>query len=765
MLRDHVMDVRSPRHPGARRGATMLLALAASAGLLLGAMPAMAVIEEIIVTATKRPQRLLEVPSGITAFTAEDIENASFSELGDIGGLTSNLLTIGTGTGTQQPIFVIRGITSQSGANSGFSPPLGVYVDEVYMGRDRAFNQILNDIDRIEVLKGPQGTLFGRNTTGGAISLTTRKPGDEFEVRADATYGVDDLVQLRGSVGGPIVEDTLSAQLSAVFKQQDGFLDNPTLDQDLNESDEYGGRVIVVAQPSETLLIEISADYYELDNNPAMETVASVLPTTFPVDGEDREVFLDFDEYFTREMWGASGRVELDIGGLTLTSISGYREFESTQLDDSDGKPTYEFVTGRDEDSELFTQEVRLSSTGDQRFDWLVGGYYLHEEVDSLRQAFIGSDFPTFILAPALGGLLSPIPAGQEELALTPGSMETTSYAAFAHGDFDLTDRLTLSGGARYTSEEKEGEFAQSWAQLVPATLTLFPPPVVPPIPLPGTILPILFTLTPPTEDDFTDNSVSFDVALSYELAPDVVGYAKFARGFKAGGFNLDVISPPNTIANQFAFDPEEVDNYEVGVKGRLFDDRMSFGFAVFYLTFDDKQERIVNLSSFFVTNAAEAEIYGGEFEFLAQVTDNLSFFGNIGLLESEFEEFPATATTPSFTGNELPFAPNLTGSLNVQYSQPLPNTDYAIFARLGADYVDEFFTETDNSTNTQQADVTLVNARIGVQHASGRVGLFLWGRNLTDETILGSGTDVITITTRSINRGREWGLELRFNL
>lgn len=739
-------------------------ALASAIGLLAPACAyAQEQEEEIVVTAQKREQRLIDVPIAITAFSEEDLKDASFSELGDIGGLTANLLTLGTGSSTQQPVFVIRGVTSASGANSGFSPPLGVYVDEVYMGRDRAFNQILNDIAQIEVLKGPQGTLFGRNTTGGAISLTTRRPTNEFDFRGDLTYGVDNLVQVRSSIGGPLQEDVLLGQLSVVYRAQDGFLRNPTLDTYLNDSEESGGRGILVITPNSDLSITLSADYYNLDNNPAMETVASVLPTSFPVVPDDRVVYLDSPEYFTREMWGTAATVEYDFSNASLTSISAYRAFDSTQIDDSDGKPTFEFNTGRDEASELFTQEIRLASNGDQRLDWIVGGYYLWETVESQRLSTIGPGFPTILFATALGGILSPIPPGQFEQVTTTGNMDTTSIASFGHIDYDLADRLTLGVGVRYTHEEKEGFFEQSLDVLVPATLTLFPPPVIPPIALPGTVVPILFTPTAPTTREFDDDSWSYDVSLSYEFAPTTIGYARYSRGYKAGGFNLDVISPPNSIANQFAFEAESVDNYEIGLKTRLFENRLSIDASAFFLEFSDKQERIINLSSFFITNAAAAEISGAEIQFTARPTDQLTIFGNVGVLESEFTDFPASTTVPDLTGNELPFAPSLTGSLNAQYEFPL-SENYQGMVRVGADYVSDFYTETDNSENTAQEEVTLWNARIGLERTDERYGLFLWGRNLTDETILGTGTDVITITTRSINRGLEWGVELSYD-
>jgi iron complex outermembrane receptor protein len=742
-----------------------LAALTASVFLIDAASAAEGVIEEVIVTAQKRAQDIVEVPTAITVFDSEDIKDASFSELGDIGEQTANLLTIARGTSTGSPLFVIRGVTSESAGNAGFSPPLGIYVDEVFMGRDRAFNQILNDIERIEVLKGPQGTLFGRNTTGGAISLTTRKPTDTFDLSADVTYGVDDLLQFRGSVGGPVIDDTLLMRLSLVSKTQDGYLYNPTRGEDLNESEEYGGRLIAVVNATERLRFEFSGDYYELDNNPAMETVSSVLPVPYPVIPDDRKVLLDQDEFYTREMWGASARMDYDFDEMTLTAIGGYRDYETTALDDSDGKPTYEFVTGRDEDSENYSLEVRLASSGDERFDWLAGFYYFYEDVQSVRPARIGSDFPVIIFAQPLGGLLAPIPPGEEELALTPGTMETDSYAAFGQVEYDFTDRLTLFAGLRYTYEEKEGTFSQTLVNLVPTTLTLFPIGSVPPIPLPGTVLPILFTPTPYTTDEITDEDLSGNIGLRYAVTPEATAYIKYSRGFKAGGFNLDVISPPNTIATQFAFEPETVDNYEAGFKARLFDDRLSLGIAAFYLEFDDKQERIVNLSSFFVTNAAAAEIYGLELEFTAYPLPRLSVFGNVGLLDSEYTEFPASLTTPSFTGNELSFAPNVSGSLNAQYVLPLEGTGSELFFRAGVDYVDNFYSGPGNSTVTEQDDVTLVNARIGWRASDQRWEVYAWGKNLTDEDILGTGTNVITITTRTINRGLEWGLEVRYNL
>jgi iron complex outermembrane recepter protein len=736
-------------------------------GLLLapvGAGAAERVIEEVIVTAQKRVQDVIDVPTAVTVFGGEDIKDASFSELGDISAQTANLLTV-PNTQTGAPGFIIRGVTSASGGNSGFSPPLGVYVDEVFMGRDRAFNQILNDIERIEVLKGPQGTLFGRNTTGGAISVTTRKPTEDFDLSVDATYGVDNLWQFRGSVGGPVIDDKLFVRVSAVSKKQDGYLYNPFLDVDLNASDEWGGRIIAVANLTDRLRFEFSADYYELDNNPSMETVSSVLPVPFPVIPDDRIVPLDQDGIYTREMWGTSGRFDYELGnGMNLTSITGYRKFKTVSLIDSDGKPTFEFTTGRDEDAESFSQEIRLASDADERLYWLVGGYYFYEDVESVRSSIIGDAFPVAIFAPALGGLLAPIPEGQQERTLLAGSMETKSYAAFGHLEYAFTEKLTAAIGVRYTKEDKKGSFEQTWDTLVPSTLTLFDPPGVV-IPLPGTVVPLLFTPTPFTVEKITEREWSGDLSVSYAFQPSMIGYAKYSRGFKAGGFNLDVISPPNSIDNQFGFDPETVNNYEIGLKSRFLDNRLSINIAAFFLDFEDKQEMIVNLSSFFVSNAGGAEIRGAEIEFEAEVLPRLSIFGNLGLLDSEYTKFPATTATADFTGNTLSFAPEVSGSINAQYVHPLPNMNAELFVRGGADYIDDFFTGPQNSLVTRQDSATLINARLGLRAADQRWEVYAWGRNLTDKDILGGGTNVITITTRTINRGREWGLEFRYNL
>ena len=704
-----------------------------------------ATIEEIVVVARKREESIIEVPGAVSVFSAEQIKDQSASVLTDLGSKIPNVLMSAEGSsGTVAGGFVVRGITSQSGG-PGFPPGIGVYLDGVFLGRDRAFNTVLNDVAAVEVLRGPQGTLYGKNTIAGAINIRTHEPTNEFGVDADVTYGTDELMQVRATANLPLIEDRLLLRVSGLTKDQDGFIDNRFTGDELGDVEARGARARLLFHATDRLELELQADYFEQDDDLVLETAQTIaLPfppynALPPNDPDDRSVALNTPDFAERDLQGFSGRISYDFGdGYELVSISAYREYDSDFGDDSDGVELDEFDVGRVENFDHFTQEVRLVSPDDGRVRWILGAYYEEEELESNRRLRLGPQFPTAILG------LPAIPT--QETARTDVVIDSESFALFGSASIDLTDTLELSAGLRYTSEEKDISYTQLPTQVVSGAIFAFVVPI------------------PALEDTYDEDEPSGDVSLSWEFSPANVLYGRYSRGFKAGGFQADVISPPAT-ADSIDFAPEFVDAYEIGYKGVLLDDRVLVNAAAFYYDFTDKQEQVHTGVSFIVSNAGETENYGAELEILARLAEGLDLQASIGVLDAEYKSFPdGGGAGIDFDGNELAGAPGYTGSVNLQYIMPIAG-NLEVLLRGEVDFRDGYFTEPANGPNLEVDDATFVNARVGLQRADGVWSIYLFGQNLNDEDALGGGTSTVFNTLRTINRGRVIGAELRVSL
>lgn len=702
----------------------------------------------IIVTAQRRVQRDLDVPIAITALGADDVQNITAGFLTDVAFRVPNVQMT---PGTNSPSISIRGVSSQSNINAGFPPAVGVYVDEVYQGRDPTFNTILNDIERIEVLRGPQGTLYGKNTIGGAINIITRDPTNDLSFSGDLTYGNFDLLQLRGSVGGAIVPDQLMVRVSAVHRQRDGFIENSFTGQDLNGLNSDGGRIVILSNLSENVRLRLSADYFTEEGTTALETgPATLAPLALfagipPQDPTDNIVQLNASEFAERELYGFSGRFDFDLGPVTLTSITAFRIYTSDFNDDSDGLPVDAFEVGREENSDNFSQELRLASNTEGPLNWLLGFYYYEEDTENIRRIRLGEDMP-FLLAANLAPFVFPGYMG--ESALTTSRIEASSYAFFGSLTYDITERFHLSGGLRFTHESKDFTYEQAYTQLYTAGPA-------------GGIIPNFAVAIPRRTEDYSDGRLTGDASLSFDITSDHVIYASYSRGFKAGGFQTDVISPPFDPSEDFGFNPETVDNYEIGFKALLFDRRVRLNVSAFHMDWSNKQEQIFTGLSFLIRNAATAKSTGFEVELTAQLADGLTFDGNLGYLDTRYSSFPGNA----LDGQNFSDLPEWTGAAGLQYVVPVSN-DLELFMRGDLIHRGSTYTLPSATVRFDNAAVTTYNARFGVQSADGHWGFYLWGRNLSDETRLGRGSYFpfpgATITTRGPGLGRTYGLELR---
>lgn len=697
-------------------------------------------VEDVVVTAQKREERIIDVPIAISSVSQQQLQNQTLITLTDLGARLPNVLATGS---SLFPNFTIRGVSSQSGGSPGFAPAVGVYVDEVFQGRDRSFNVPFDGVERVEVLRGPQGTLYGKNTIGGTINVITQKPTDTFKAEAALLYGNLDFNQETLTVSGPIIPGKVLALVSGLHKSRDGYIENRFTGKDINGFDGDGVRGRLLVMPMEGLTLDFSGDYYQQDGSEALQTV-SYVPLPFPPfnnqpapDPKNRKVDLNAPIAGEREVWGGAARADYELPGVRLTGIAAYREYTSRFQDDSDGLRLDEFSVGRREDGIISSQELRLTSTAEGPFSWIAGAYFYQEKVDSLYNIQLGSQFPS----PLFG--LPPLPANFRETALQAAVINEKSYAAFGSITYDFTDALRLQGGLRYTHEKKDLFYAQVHPRVTNGLIFAFALPI------------------PARTDTLSEGVWTGDISLSYKFTPNQVGYVKYSRGYKAGGFQADVISPPpNTPPSTFDFKPEYVDNYEAGLKGRWFDGRLSVNTAVFYLDYSNKQERVNTGISFLISNAGEARVKGAEVEFSALPMTGLEITGSVGVLDAKYTSFKnAGGLGVNFDGNRLTGAPRFTGTLAAQYERPLTDKLNGV-VRGELIHLDYIYTDTANSRDLRQRVNTQLNARVGVE--SEKWGLYLWGKNLTDELILGGGTKVITVTARGVNVGRTYGLEAR---
>ena len=709
---------------------------------------------DVIVTAQKRVERNVNVPISITVNTARDI---AVKNIGDLTQLAEKMPNV-NGGGTFFANFTIRGITSSS-AGSGFPPDVGVNVDEVFMGRDRMFDTVLDDVASVELLRGPQGTLYGKNTIAGVINITTIRPTDEFVAKGDAEFGSLNFVQLRGTVSGPIIDDKLMASISGSYQSRDGFINDPVLHEKLGSLGDYGGRMMVVAKPDSNLTIELRADAYTEDDTSGQNEVQSTITgSTLPFppfntvpkqNPYDRIVDVNTMPVVERSFGGASAKVEYDYANYAFTSITAWRQLTSDFDLDQDGGPLDGFDTGQGESVGRFSQEFRITSPAGERFSWIAGAYFDDETDHDIFHIHLGDGFPTPILgAPAL-------PPGFSERAVANAKIRSQSEAGFVSIKYDITPKLKFTGGVRYTAETKHLDFVQMPTQMITMGSPL------------GGIIDEFALPIPFTTDSYSGSAPTGDANLSYSFTPDAVGYLRYSHGYKAGGFQSDIISPPFVpSANAFRFKPEFLDDYEVGFKSVLFDHKLTFDISAFYYNFTNKQEEVNTGVSFVVSNAASAVSKGLEADINWTPISGLDLFANGGYLDAYYNNFPnGGGLGINFSGHQLAGASKYSASWGGTYTVPLnfwSGKDFTV--ETDFDYRSKQFTDPANTEAQAVEPFIIMDARAGVQSEDGRWGVYVWGKNLTDDTVLGGGVDVLggLYIERSINLGRTVGVELR---
>ncbi len=674
------------------------------------------VLEEIIVTATKRAESVQDVPISITAVGEEEIEYTGSEDFRDLAGSIPNV-TFPQGGFVGSVDIAVRGIFARvQVAQIGFDVGLGVYVDGVYMGKSMSSNIDLADIERVEVLKGPQGTLFGKNTIAGAINIISKKPENDFEADLNADIGNMGYLRARGSVNLPIAEDILSVRVSASRSKRDGYGTNSLLnDDDVGAYDRLSGRFKLAYTPSERTRAELSIDYldseeklYVLENLPG-ESEAYLF------DGERYTVYRDFDETSDLKNLGVALSIEHDFdNGYTLTSITGYHDYDMDYHYDGDSSSIFgdHVVLGVTE--KMLSQELRIASPADTWYDYVAGLYYFNQKNGALSEVEVGADW-------------NPVLEGQ---SYADRGVDVESYAAFIHANFHLNERLTLFGGFRYTDETKK--------------LTTVDQFFIPPLP------PLVFF----TEGSFSiplevkDSDPSWVGGLRYHVADEMMVYGSISTGVKSGAFNS-----PYTVslaqvadASPLIVGPEHVTNYEVGFKSSWLDKRLTVNASLFYMDYEDLQVRafdptagVAGTGAEVLSNAAKAKSKGFELELKAYPVEGLSVSAGFGYVDATFDKFEGLVAprgnVVDASGNRIPLAPKITFNTAIQYEGLMKN-NIPWMARIDYNYTSKRYAA-EGAANLDEyllPSYGLLNGRVGIRTSDERFGLYIWGKNLTNE-------------------------------
>ena len=690
-------------------------------------------IEEIVVTAQKRDQKLQDVPISITAITAAEMKRRNIEDPLDVAYKTAGVVgAVQAGV----PAFSIRGIGTND-FGSAADPAVGVYLDGVYASRTVAALIGLYDAERIEVIKGPQGTLFGRSAAAGAISVISKEPHESPAYSVKAELGNYDNMRLVGSLNVPLSAAAF-LRLAVLTHERDGYIDNTLGGHDLGNVDDKGARVALRLLPTDRVEVTVSGDYIRSDNHGVGLKSATI---AFP--GDDGSPFSDvahdiLDPVSELDNAGAAVHVQAQLGqATTLTSITAYREYEFTVLEDDDGSFVELLATGTSpEESRTVSQEIRLSSVTGERLSWLLGVSWFKEDIAT--EGFARSNLDV-LFGPGSGGSF-------EERSHSRGDF--TSYSAYADLTVRLSGTLDLITGLRWTRDEKD--------------FRLF----VPPDPNVGVNL-LFGGVMPEARLSESWNSVQPRVVLQYRPTETVMTYLSGARGYKPGGFGSFELQP--------AFDPEFVWSYEAGVKATFAEGRVRLNAAAFYYDYEDLQVTTQVGLALQTTNASEASGHGFELDLTWLPTPNLLLSGSVAYLEAEYDDFlqgeldPFTfmPITTDRSGNTLSRAPELQYNLSAEYSLPLAELGAVT---LSTEYVHQskVYFHPANDDFRSQDGYGLLQARLAFDHPSERWRVSVFGENLLDEEYLidaGGLAEVLSSPTTLSGLPRTYGIEFEVNL
>jgi iron complex outermembrane receptor protein len=714
------------------------------------------VIEEVVITSQKRAagMSVQDVPSAITAFNEEMIDDSFSVDLTDIGRMVPNAVLNSVGTFPGYPNFFIRGI-GVNGSTRSLDPAVGIIVDGVYLGYPASSLQSTFDRESVEVLRGPQGTLLGRNVTGGAINVRSKRPTGEFGFSGEMTLGNYNQQEFSASVQFPIVEDRVAAKIAVISSNRDGYYEdnnggtvdlaiNPagmpvTSKSDKSDVDLTIIRPMILFTPSDSLDITFIGEYLRdqggsaasqnIVNPEAQKQAQTVFGYTPPSD--KYKINHDLKGGIDAEVWQLLAEANWDIGHGVITSVTGYRDVEFNSSTDFDGTPFPIFAfPDNEEEQDQFSQELRYASNFSDKYNFVTGLYYFDQEytVGERRQIL---------------GTINV--AGVSEI-------KHSNYSVFGETNINLDSQFTLTLGLRYTQEEKEVSFSP-----------------------PGSCALDFSNCTSVLKADDDWSNVSPKVAVNYAVNEDAMLYGSWTKGFRSGSFNARAVR----AGALGPADEETVESFEAGIKTTFADSRVRFNLAVFQMDYTDIQQFVNNPDVNFgseqlLFNAADATITGFEAELKAYVTDRFTIDVNVGWVDAEFDSFDnfdvnsdgIVDAGDAKVAKELDFVkvPEWTYNVAASYEAEVADIGSLVF-RASYSWMDSYFTDARNDPFLRQDSFGLIDASITYRNTANNIKVSLFGKNLDGEEYFDYAANVASFdSARWGGVPRTYGLRISYD-
>ena len=749
--------------------------------------------EEIIVTGSRRrEENVQDVPVAVSVVSAAALERRGDFTLGQIQQQVPSLQVFSFNP--RNTNINIRGLGSNVAlTNDGLENGVGFYIDNVYYGRVGLSQFDLVDLESIEILRGPQGTLFGKNTTSGVINISSRKPSFDPEASVEASVGSYGFYQVRGSASAGLVPDKLALRLSGAVSGNNGFLYNKTTHARAQDYFNASVRGQLLFTPTSDLSVRVIGDYSRQRQHNVLNVFAGLhttyadgttIPGNFAIraarfPGYTLPSFNAFDRvgeadsHYQANMagYGVSGQVDWDLGNAALTSITAYRWWDWDPANDGDSTALPVIVKAQQANRQRqFSQELRLASKGNRTIDYVVGAYYFWQTVRGYGATGYGAAAPAWFLGastPVTNAALN----GYEVNSYS--EPKTKTVAAFGQTDWHITPALTLTTGLRFTHEEKDGTF-QQWVANAP-DISAFPDAA------PAAILGIRAAfnkVVPLYETSFKNDSLSGLASLSWKVAPDVLLYGTYARGNKSGGLNLTQL--PASITDP-TVRPEKVDAFEAGFKSQFLDRHATLNVAAFLTEISDYQTAITDVDPAnpvvtrqYIANIPKVRSKGVEGDFNLSVSQRFSFNASASYTDAKYVTYTNAPVAPEqhgiiaqdLSGQALPGVPKFAYSVGADANAPLASLggrDLSAYAHVDWAHRSSFNTSSSNSAWAQIAGYGLLNARIGFKTDDGLWDVSVWAKNLLDKNYYLSLSAATTgVVTGQVGEPRTIGATLR---
>jgi len=722
-------------------------------------------IEEIVVTAQKRAQSAQDVSIAINAFDAKTLKQLGVQTANDLGAYTPNL-NVKNSTGNGNPIFTVRGLGVSTFASNS-NPSVGMYIDEVYLMSNNMMGFSTFDIERVEVLKGPQGTLFGRNTTGGAVSFVTKKPNpEETEGELNITLGNYETTNVDGAINLPL-SDTLAARFAFTSQKQDkGFIHNRLTGEDISGIDRQYARMSLLWEPTDSLTVNAnlhagrdtstSGPWQAMGkrdpNDPTLvcddytqQNAAGAFANCVDVSGYRDP---DGDDPFEGEFSGAVPNEVKSSGGvlniswdindqLNLTSVTGVENLTRNVTEDFDGGPNRVADNTYDNEMSSFQQELRLAASND-RVDWMVGAFYSTDDNDTTDHFGYADRFLTDLLVAF--------------------DQSTDTMALFANTQWHLSDKIDVIAGVRWTKEETTWDGSTRAVNVV--SPTGFANILGDTTNAEGDIVEIYGHGEAVRDETINATEATYKLGIDYHFNEDVLLYANVSRGFKSGGFDgVWALDADGTLP----FDSEEVIAIEAGAKSTLLDGLMQLNAAVFSYDYTDMQVFGTDLQGRFrVSNAGDADVRGLELDVWYRPIEGLDIKTTFGYNDNEFVEY--RSATADYKGNILPNASKTSFSALVRYEFPVAN-GFRLAPMVDATYKSKAYYTAENTKLESQDGYTLVNARLSLLPDDDKWEVALWAKNLEDRVYYTEAFDSGSagLIGRLVGAPRTYGLSFNY--